>query len=98
MARQIIWTISAHAERREILEYWVKRNKSKIFSRKLNKLIITALKEVSRNPLIGRKTDIVNVRVKIVRDYLVFYEISPSTIFVLSVWDGRRDNSNRPLK
>ena len=29
MARQIIWTVSAQTERREILEYWVKRNKSK---------------------------------------------------------------------
>ena len=98
MARQIIWTNSAQSERREILEYWIKRNKSKIFSRKLNKLIETALREISKNPLIGRKTDILNVRVKIVRDYLIFYEISPKTIFVLSLWDGRRDNSNRALK
>ena len=98
MARQIIWTNSAQSERREILEYWIKRNKSKIFSRKLNKLVETALREISKNPLIGRKTDILNVRVKIVRDYLIFYEISPKTIFVLSLWDGRRDNSNRALK
>ena len=98
MARQIIWANSAQSERREILEYWIKRNKSKIFSRKLNKLVETALREISKNPLIGRKTDILNVRVKIVRDYLIFYEISPKTIFVLSLWDGRRDNSNRALK
>ena len=98
MARQIIWTVSAQTERREILEYWVKRNKSKTFSLKLNKLIITALREVSKNPFIGRKTDIEDVRVKIIRDYLVFYEITPKSIYVLSVWDGRRDNSNRPLK
>ena len=98
MARQIIWTVSAQSERREILEYWVKRNKSKTFSRKLNKLIITALREVSKNPLISRKTDITDVRVKIVRDYLIFYEISPKSIFVLSIWDGRRDNANRVLK
>ena len=98
MARQIIWTISAQTERREILEYWVKRNKSKIFSKKLNKLIITNLREIGKNPLIGRKTDIADVRVKIIRDYLIFYEITPKSIFVLSIWDGRRDNSNRTLK
>jgi len=98
MARQIIWTISAQTERREILEYWIKRNKSKTYSVKLNKLIIAALREVSKNPFIGRKTDKADVRVKIVRDYLIFYEISPKSIFVLSVWDSRRDNSNRLLK
>ena len=98
MARQIIWTISVQTERREILEYWVKRNKSKIFSKKLNKLIITNLREIGKNPLIGRKTDIADVRVKIIRDYLIFYEITPKSIFVLSIWDGRRDNSNRTLK
>ena len=98
MARQIIWTISAQTERREILEYWVKRNKSMIFSKKLNKLIITNLREIGKNPLIGRKTDIADVRVKIIRDYLIFYEITPKSIFVLSIWDGRRDNSSRALK
>jgi plasmid stabilization system protein ParE len=98
MARKIIWTVTAQTERREILEYWINRNKSKTFSIKLNKLIITALRHVSKNPFIGRKTDIDDVRVKIVRDYLIFYEVSPKSIFVLSVWDSRRDNSNRLLK
>lgn len=98
MARQIIWTVSAQTERREILDYWVKRNKSKTYSIKLNKLIITALKEISKSPFIGRKTEIEDVRVKIVRDYLIFYEISPKKIFVLSIWDGRRDTSTRLLQ
>lgn len=98
MVRQIIWTVSAQTERREILEYWVKRNKSKIYSIKLNKLIITALREISKSPFTGRKTEIEDVRVKIVRDYLIFYEISPKKIFVLSIWDGRRDTSSRLLQ
>lgn len=98
MARQIVWTFTAQQERREVLEYWIKRNRSKVYSRKLNKLIIAALSDVSKHPLIGRKTEILNVKVKIVREYLLFYEISPTTIFVLSVWDGRRDNSNRLLR
>jgi toxin YoeB len=98
MARQIVWTFTAQQERREILEYWVKRNKSKTYSRKLSKLIISALQDVSKNPLIGRKTDILNIRVKIVKEYLLFYEITPTIINVLSVWDGRRDNSDRLLR
>ena len=98
MARQIIWTDSAQIERREILMYWIQRNKSNVFSRKLNKLIVSAIKEISKNPTIGRKTNIEWVRVKIVRDYLLFYSISPKSIFILSIWDGRRDHSSRAFK
>jgi toxin YoeB len=74
MARKIIWTQTAQTERREILDYWVKRNKSKTFSKKLNKLFVADLKDISKNPMIGRKTDLENVRAKIVREYLLFYE------------------------
>jgi toxin YoeB len=98
MARQIIWTVTAQKERRDILEYWVIHNKSKEYSRKLNKLIISSLRDVSKNPLIGRKTDLPNVRVKIIREYLIFYEIFPRSIYILSIWDGRRDNSSRSIK
>jgi plasmid stabilization system protein ParE len=98
MAKQIVWTHTAQIERKEILEYWIKRNKTKTFSIKLNKLFISALKDVSKNPFIGRKTDVQNVRAKIVRDYLLFYEVTPDYIYVLSVWDTRRDSSSRLLK
>ena len=98
MAKQIVWTHTAQIERKEILEYWIKRNKTKTFSIKLNKLFISALKDVSKNPFIGRKTDVQNVRAKIVRDYLLFYEVTTEFIYVLSVWDTRRDSSSRLLK
>jgi len=49
------------------------------------------LQLLSENPTLGRKTNSANVRVKIVRNYLVFYEFSDSELMVLSIWDGRRD-------
>jgi Plasmid stabilization system protein len=89
--RKIIWTLKAQIERKKILEYWISRNKSKIFSIKLNNLIMDVLQLLSENPTLGRKTNSANVRVKIVRNYLVFYEFSDSELMVLSIWDGRRD-------
>jgi plasmid stabilization system protein ParE len=91
--RKIIWTLKAQIERKEILEYWIFRNKSKTFSIKLNKLITDALQLLSENPTLGRKTNSANVRVKIVRNYLVFYEFSNSELIVLSIWDGRRQET-----
>lgn len=90
--RKVIWTVKANKERKEILEYWMLRNKSKTFSIKLNKLILYNVRLLADHSAIGRKTDIDNVRVKIVRDYLIFYEFSNSELIILSVWDGRRED------
>ena len=97
-ARKINWTKEANCERKEILDYWINRNKSKSYSIKLNKLFINTLKQISANPEIGRKTDFENVRVKIVRDYLLFYEFDIKQIKVLSLLGGKRDYNTIPLK
>ncbi|MEY8761072.1 type II toxin-antitoxin system RelE/ParE family toxin [Chryseobacterium tongliaoense] len=81
--RKVIWTFQANTERKEILEYWILRNKFKTFSIKLNKLIISTIQLLTEHPTIGRRTTIENVRVKIVRDYLIFYEFSKSELIIL---------------
>ncbi|KFF00067.1 addiction module toxin RelE [Chryseobacterium formosense] len=94
-SRKINWTKEANIERKDILEFWINHNKSKTYSIKLNKLFIKVLKQLADNPMIGRETDFQNVRVKIIRNYLIFYEFSEVQIKVLSVWDGRRDDKNQ---
>lgn len=90
MAKKITWTQKAQDERKEILEYWKNRNKSTIFSIKLNKLIIETLHKIALQPNTGKNTDIINVKVKIIRDYLLFYEVTEYEIIILCIWDGRR--------
>jgi plasmid stabilization system protein ParE len=97
-SKKIIWTEKANFERQEILEYWMKRNKSTIYSVKLNKLFIGTIKHLSRNPMIGRKTDFENVCVKLVRNYLIFYECDSEILKVLSIWDGKRNEENLRIK
>lgn len=96
--RKIKWTEKANFERKEILKYWIIRNKSKSYSIKLNKLFIKTLKLVSESPTIGRLTDFENVRVKIVRNYLIFYEYDDKMIKVLSIWDGNRSEETLNIK
>ena len=93
-SRQINWTAKANLERRDILIYWIHRNKSKSYSIRLNEMFNQALKSLAENPYTGRKTDYDNVRVKIVRDYFLIYEYDSTQIKVLSVWDARRDEKN----
>jgi len=41
--RKIVWTKKANIERKEILEYWIYKNKSARFSKKLNLLFVESL-------------------------------------------------------
>ena len=91
MVRKIIWSLNAKKHRLEILQYWIDRNKSTIFSKKLNTLFIEAIKLIALNPSIGHLTETENIRVKIIRDYLVVYEIKEEEIHILCIFDGRRN-------
>ena len=91
MAKQIIWTKRAQEERKEILHFWRINNQSTAYSKKQNGLIKKAVKLIASHPHIGRGTDIENVRIKLVRDYFVFYEEDEDQIFILSIWDNRRN-------
>ncbi len=91
MAKKIIWTKKAQQERIDILSYWIENNKSKTFSIKLNKLFVNKLKLLSEQPYLGKKTEIENIFVKVVKYYLLIYEIREEILIVLSIWDSRRN-------
>jgi len=91
MVRQIIWTERAQKERIEILTFWNNRNKSVVYSKKLNALLKESLQLICKYPLIGKLTNKDNVRIKIVNDYLIIYEITKDKIVVLSIWDCRKN-------
>ncbi|WP_258098559.1 type II toxin-antitoxin system RelE/ParE family toxin [Marinoscillum pacificum] len=98
MARKVIWSPLAQHKRKKILLYWIERNKSKDYSRKLNKLFIQAANLLAKHPNIGQLTDYPHVRVKIVRDYLLFYEYTESAIFILTIWDSRQNPEKLKLE
>lgn len=91
MARQIIWTDEAQQDRRHIFSYWNKRIKSNGYSKKLNKQFKDSLLILCDFPFIGRPTQKLDVRSKIVRDYIIIYEISHMEIIVLRIWDTRQN-------
>lgn len=85
MAKEIIWSLKAQDNRKQILEYWKIRNKSNSYSKKLNQLLKEVVSLIAEYPQIGRPTDQPNVRIKIVRDYLIIYEESETKIYILAV-------------
>jgi toxin YoeB len=100
MARQITWTLKAQLDRLQIFSYWNNRNKSNRYSKKLNDLIKITLKLIAKYPGIGKSTDIKNIRVKVLKDYLIIYEVNPNEIIILTIWDCRQnpDDLKRLLK
>ncbi|MGI8583319.1 MAG: type II toxin-antitoxin system RelE/ParE family toxin [Chitinophagaceae bacterium] len=62
-----------------------------MYSKKLNLLIRKAINLISLHPHIGVKTDIENVRAKVLRDYLIIYQVSEKRIEILSIWHTKRN-------
>jgi hypothetical protein len=69
MVRQIIWTKKAQKDRAAMFVFFNNRNKSFNYSNKLNDLFNEILKLLCRHPLIGKRSNRENVRVKVLKDF-----------------------------
>lgn len=91
MVKRIIWTDKADRTFTKILEYYIKRNGSKIYSRKLNEEILSHISILSKQPLLGIKTNKKNYRVFIKRNYKIFYQIDENKLIIHLIWDCRQN-------
>lgn len=89
--RKVVWSPKAKRNLFSILDYYYKRNGSKIYSNKLNASLQAAIKLLENFPQLGIKSDIDGVRVVIHTDYAIFYEASAETIYIISIWDSRQN-------
>lgn len=91
MAKRVIWSPDALNDKIEIYSYWNNRNKSKSYSRKLDRLFRDTIKSMLKTPSLGRKTNVENVKRIIARDYFIIYEEKELTLDILRIWDTRQD-------
>lgn len=68
---KIEWSQSAKKDLINILRFYIERNGSAIYSKKLNSKINRSIRFISKNPLIGTKTDFNSVRALITGDYQI---------------------------
>lgn len=97
-SRKIVWTVKAVQSRKDIFDYWNNRNKSKEYSRKLNKLFMEALKLIASFPLSTVATQKEEIRLKLVSNYQLIYEITDSQIILHYIWDTRQNPKDFPIK
>ena len=91
MAKKVVWTITAKNQRREILEYWVKRNGNKSYSRRISAKIRNRIKYLAEFNYLGKPTDFKDNRVTAAGHFSIFYKILEDRIIITSIWDNRQD-------
>lgn len=97
MAKKIEWTHTSIQDRFGIYRFWIEKNKSDAYSKKLEVLFNEAAKLISEFPEIGTETDFPDLRVKVIRSYKLFYLNQVDKIQILRVWDSRQNPENLKL-
>lgn len=91
MAKKVRWTTQSISDRTNIYRYWLERNQSDSYPKKLEELFEKSSEIIASFPSIGTRTNYRNVYAKVVRNYKIFYRIEPHEIQILRVWDTRQN-------
>lgn len=95
--RNVIWTRTADIQFVGILEYWVKRNGSNTYSKKLVKLVSERTKQIADKPLLFKATDYKDVRIASMGNFSIYYNVTEKEIIITAFWDNRQ-NPNKLLE
>lgn len=91
MAKRVIWSPHAAADRISILDYWFNRIGNKNYSKRLDGSLKGLIKLISIYPEIGKRFDDKEVRFFVKDYYQIFYKIAGDEIRILHIWDSRRN-------
>ena len=96
--RKIVWSNRAKIRLYAILDFYIVRNKSKVYSIKLQKLISKEVNLLLKQPDLGLKTSEETTRGLIIQDYIVYYEITDDKIIIHTIWDCRQNPDDKIIK
>ena len=94
---KVIWSIEAEIDLTGILEFYIQRNKTAIYSKKLFSKIKKDISSISKNTKLGIETEFDTVRVLITGDYQIIYEIIDDNIVISMLWDCRRNPEDKKI-
>ena len=89
--RTVKWTRTADIQYVGILEYWVKKNKSNIYSKKLIKTVKKKTALIAQSPFIYKATDFKDTRVAVLGNFSLLYKVTDKEILITAFWDNRQD-------
>ena len=96
--RKIVWSNRAKIRLYAILDFYIVRNKNKVYSIKLQKLISKEVNLLLKQADLGLKTSEDTTRGLIIESYIVYYKISGDKIIIHTIWDSRQNPDNKIIK
>lgn len=89
--RNVVWTRIADIQFAGILEYWVNRNKSNVYSKKLIRLVAERTRQLAENPYSCKPSDFGDIRVASLGNFSIYYKVTNTQIIISAFWDNRQD-------
>ena len=90
VVRNLKWTATATKQRNAIFEYWNSRNKSDLYSKKLNLKIKESTTLLKLSPELGIETTFTKTRVFYLSYYSILYQFTEQQIIITGFWDNRQ--------
>lgn len=87
----ILWTETAIRQRNYIFDYWIERNQSVTYVKKLNEKIKERTNLLKNNPDLGKTTNFKNTRAISLGHYSILYQKSDLKIIITGFWDNRQN-------
>lgn len=89
--RAVVWTRTADIQFVGILQFWVEKNKSNSYSKKLMGLVSDRTKQIAKNPSLYKLADFKDTRVASFGHFSNYYRVFDDSIIVTAFWDNRQD-------
>lgn len=93
--KQIIWSARAETEFRSILEFYFERNGNTKYSLQIVEAVEKLFLLLRKNNYLGRLSENRKTRVINMDIFLIFYELSPNRIEIVSFWDNHQNPEKR---
>ncbi len=90
--RTVVWTRTADIQYAGILQFWVDKNKSNTYSKKLIKRVSARTEQIAKNPFLYKSADFKNTRVASLGHFSIYYQVLENKIIVTAFWDNRQDS------
>ena len=89
--RAIVWTRTADIQFVGILQFWVEKNKSNSYSKRLMGLVSDRMEQIAKNQFLYKSTDFKDTRVATLGHFSIYYKVFDNRIIVKAFWDNRQD-------
>jgi len=89
--RAVVWTRTADIQFVGVLQFWVEKNKSNSYSKKLIGLVSERTEQIAKNPFLYKPADFKDTRVAFMGHFSIYYKVFDDRIIVTAFWDSRQD-------